>query len=163
MIASKPFGESLPAGGDVRAGAGGRGIAVDRRPGLGATEIAFGALRTGAIDVYPEYTGTGLIAILHEEPTPMRARCSARVSREFAARWGVHWLPPLGFENTTPSPCARRRRSATGCARWATWRARPPSSRPGFTPDFIGRPDGLPGLQRAYGLRPARCGRCCRR
>jgi len=57
-----------------------RGFSVERKPGLGATEIAFGALRTGAIDVYPEYTGTGLVAILHDTlPTRsplIREQCS---------------------------------------------------------------------------------------
>src|SRR6185503_17294761 len=73
---------------------------VERKPGLGATEIAFGALRSGAIDVYPEYTGTGLLAILHEDAISDPRATYRRVASEFARRWDVHWLPPLGFENT---------------------------------------------------------------
>ncbi|HEU0053435.1 MAG TPA: glycine betaine ABC transporter substrate-binding protein, partial [Longimicrobium sp.] len=130
------------------------GMRVERRPGLGATEIAFAALRTGAIDVYPEYTGTGLLAILKEEPSPDPGAVFGRVSREFEARWGVHWLPPLGFENTYAIAVRRetaeryRLRTLSDLARAS------PELRAGFTPDFIGRADGLPGLQRAYGLRP---------
>src|SRR6185436_3131236 len=100
VVASKPFGESYLLAEMFAQVMEARGIAVDRRLGLGATEIAFGALRTGAIDVYPEYTGTGLTAILHEQPRGDAGAVFGRVSREFEARWGVHWLPPLGFENT---------------------------------------------------------------
>src|SRR3954471_4136181 len=100
IVASKPFGESYLLAEMFAQLLESRGFEVDRRAGLGATEIAFGALRTGAIDVYPEYTGTGLTAILHEEPKGGAGAVFGRVSREFEARWGVHWLPPLGFENT---------------------------------------------------------------
>ena len=68
VIASKPFGESYLLAEIFAQLLEARGVAVDRRPGLGATEIAFQALRRGAIDVYPEYTGTGLLAILGEPP-----------------------------------------------------------------------------------------------
>ncbi len=66
VVASKPFAESYLLAEMFAQLLEARGIAVERRPGLGATEVAFRALVQGAIDVYPEYTGTGLIAILHE-------------------------------------------------------------------------------------------------
>ena len=68
IVASKPFGESFLLAEMFAQLLEARGLTVDRRPGLGATEIAFAALRRGAIDVYPEYTGTGLLAILHQRP-----------------------------------------------------------------------------------------------
>ena len=64
IVASKPFGESYILAEMFAQLLEAHGIRVDRRLGLGATQIAYGALRSGAIDVYPEYTGTGLIAIL---------------------------------------------------------------------------------------------------
>ena len=54
IVASKPFGESYLLAEMFSQLLETRGLRVDRRPGLGATEIAFRALRTGAIDVYPE-------------------------------------------------------------------------------------------------------------
>src|SRR3954449_2223374 len=66
VVASKPFGESYLLAEMFAQLLESRGIEVVRRPGLGATEIAFAALRSGAIDIYPEYTGTGLIAILRD-------------------------------------------------------------------------------------------------
>ncbi|HEV2181305.1 MAG TPA: glycine betaine ABC transporter substrate-binding protein, partial [Gemmatimonadaceae bacterium] len=65
VVASKPFGESYLLAEMFAQLLESRGMAVDRRPGLGATEVAFAALQSGAIDVYPEYTGTGLLAVLH--------------------------------------------------------------------------------------------------
>jgi len=54
VIASKPFGESYLLAEMFAQLLESRGIGVDRRPGLGATELAFRALRAGSIDVYPE-------------------------------------------------------------------------------------------------------------
>src|SRR5436305_3956260 len=68
VVASKPFGESYLLAEMFAQLLEARGIRVDRRPGLGATELAFRALRSGAIDVYPEYTGAGLFVLLSEEP-----------------------------------------------------------------------------------------------
>src|SRR5829696_9381016 len=103
IVASKPFGESYLLAEVFAQVLESRGIKVERRPGLGATEIAFGALRSNAIDVYPEYTGTGLLAILHESlDSTMRTdprRAYQRVAQRFSTEYGVQWLPPLGFQN----------------------------------------------------------------
>src|SRR5689334_8570034 len=86
VVASKPFGESYLLAEMFAQLLEARGIRVDRRLGLGATEIAFAALRRGAIDVYPEYTGTGLLAILHERPSSDARAVYATVAREFRDR-----------------------------------------------------------------------------
>ena len=100
VVASKPFGESFILAELFAQMLEARGIKADRRPGLGATEVAFAAVRSGAVDVYPEYTGTGLLAVLHEPPQRDPIAVFNRVYREFQSRFGVRWLPPLGFENT---------------------------------------------------------------
>ncbi|MDQ3137662.1 MAG: ABC transporter permease subunit [Gemmatimonadota bacterium] len=153
VVASKPFGESYLLAELFAQLLEARGLTAERRLGLGATEIAFAALRRGAIDVYPEYTGTGLLAILHERPSADPRAAYAQVAREFRERFGVRWLPPLGFQNTYAIALRRemaerlRLRTLTDLARVA------PTLRAGLTPDFLGRADGLPGLQGAYGLR----------
>jgi osmoprotectant transport system permease protein len=157
VVASKPFGESYLLAELFAQVLESRRIAVDRRPGLGATEIAFGALRTGAIDVYPEYTGTGLLAVLHDSLTDSLAadprRVFAHVSHAFASRYGMRWLPPLGFQNTY-AIAVRRDVAARYRLRTLSDLAREGGHlRAGFTADFIGRPDGLVGLERTYGLR----------
>jgi osmoprotectant transport system permease protein len=153
VVASKPFGESYILCEMFAQLLEARGFRVDRRPGLGATEIAFAALRKNAIDVYPEYTGTGLLAILGDTTRRAPAEAFAHVATEFQRRYGARWLPPLGFENTY-AISVRRETAAKHGLRTLTDLARvSPTLRAGFTADFIGRNDGLPGLTRAYGFR----------
>jgi osmoprotectant transport system permease protein len=154
VVASKPFGESYLLAEIFARLLEARGLRVDRRPGLGATDLAFSALQSGAIDVYPEYTGTGLLAILHETPSASGGAGDAyrRVSAEFRRRWGIRWLAPLGFENgyaisvRRPTADSLHLESLSDLARHAG------VLRAGLTADFIGRADGLVGLQRAYDL-----------
>ncbi len=75
-------------------------LEVDRRLGLAGTEFCFEALRTGSIDLYPEYTGTGLVTLLGEEPTASKFEALATVRAEFLRRFDLHWLAPIGFENS---------------------------------------------------------------
>jgi osmoprotectant transport system substrate-binding protein/osmoprotectant transport system permease protein len=153
VVASKPFGESYLLAEMFAQLLEARGFEVERRPGIGATELAFEALRTGAIDVYPEYTGTGLTAILHEQPIADPREAFARVAGEFTRRWGVRWLPPLGFENTYAIAVRRETAERLALRTLSDLARAAPTLTAGLTPDFIGRPDGLPGIGRAYGIR----------
>ena len=151
IVASKPFGESFLLAEMFAQLLESRGFEVERRFGLGATEIAFQALRTGAIDVYPEYTGTGLVAVLDQDGSA--GDVFRTVSREFRERWGAHWLPPLGFENTYAIAVRRESAEADGLRTLSDLARVADRYVGGFSPDFIGRQDGLPGLRSAYGLR----------
>jgi osmoprotectant transport system permease protein len=129
-------------------------LRVERRLGLAGTQICFEALKSGAIDVYPEYTGTGLVSILGEPAGGGGASAALRrVRAEFLARWDLWWIAPLGFENAyeiaVPSELARRERLVTlsDLARAA------PRLRAAFGHEFLQRDDGLPGLARTYGIR----------
>ena len=152
VVASKPFAESYILAEMFAQLLESHGIGVDRRLGLGATELAFQALRSGAIDVYPEYTGTGLLAILGEEPSGSAAQVFRRVSDAFRDRWGVHWLAPLGFQNTYAIAVRRETADSLGLSTLSDLARASSGMVAGFTPDFIGRRDGLPGLETAYGL-----------
>jgi osmoprotectant transport system permease protein len=153
IVASKPFGESYLLAELFAQVLESKGFRVDRRLGLGATEVAFQALRNGSIDVYPEYTGTGLLAILHEQVMADPARVFQRVATEFQRRWGVRWLAPLGFENTYAIAVRRETAERDQLRTLSDLRVAAPRMRAGLTPDFIGRNDGLPSLQKTYGLR----------
>ena len=152
IVASKPFGESYLLAEMFAQLLEARGIRVDRRPGLGATELAFRALRSGAIDVYPEYTGTGLLVLLGEQPRGTAADVYARVAAEFPRRFGVRWLPPLGFENTYAIAVRKGMADSLGLGTLSDLARVAQRLRAGLTPDFIGRADGLPGLSSAYGI-----------
>lgn len=152
IVASKPFGESYLLAEMFAQLLEARGFKVERRLGLGATEITFAALRRNAIDIYPEYTGTGLLAILGEHPDADPRRVYDRVAREFRERYGVRWLPPLGFENTYAIAVRRETANRLQIATLGDLARVSRSLTAGLTADFIGRPDGLPGLEKAYGL-----------
>jgi osmoprotectant transport system permease protein len=156
VVASKPFGESYLLAEMFAQLLESAGIAVVRRPGLGATEIAFSALRADAIDVYPEYTGTGLVAVLRDSVTEAMRRdprlAFGRVAREFPPRFGVSWLPPLGFQNGYAIAVRRETAERLQLRTLSDVARRGQSLTAGFTSDFIGRADGLAGLSAAYGL-----------
>jgi osmoprotectant transport system substrate-binding protein/osmoprotectant transport system permease protein len=158
IVASKPFGESYLLAEMFSQLLESRGFTVDRKPGLGATEIAFGALRTNAIDIYPEYTGTGLVAILHDTlPDSLVAdprAVFAHVTRRFADLYHLRWLPPLGFQNTYAIAVTRSAANRYHLRTLSDLARESPHLTAGFTADFIGRSDGLVGLSRVYGLRP---------
>ncbi len=127
-------------------------LQVDRRLGLAGTQVCFEALKNGAIDVYPEYTGTGLVSILNEKVTGSPSQTLNRVRSEFLGRWNLWWLSPLGFENSweiaVPKELAEREHLETisDLARVSK------TLHGGFGHEFVGREDGLLGLQRVYGL-----------
>ena len=153
VVASKPFGESFLLAEMFAQLLESRGVAVERRLGLGATQIAFQALRSGAIDVYPEYTGTGLVAVLNQTPEGTPEQVFRSVSRAFRERWGIRWLPPLGFENKYAIAVRPSSAESDSLRTLSDLAEVAPRYVGGFSPDFIGRADGLPGLEGAYGLR----------
>ena len=152
VIASKPFGESYILAEMFAQLLEARGMRVERRMGLGATEIAYGALRAGSIDVYPEYTGTALLTVLHEPPSSDPRVVFDRVSALSRERDGIRWLPPLGFQNTYAIAVRRATADSLHLATLSDLARAGGKLRAGFTADFIGRADGLPGLTRTYGL-----------
>ena len=156
VVASKPFGESYLLAEVFAQLLESRGIRVERRPGLGATEIAFAALRSNAIDVYPEYTGTGLVAILREPlDSVMRAnplRAFSHIARRFEDQYGIRWLAPLGFQNGYAIAVRRDLATRLGLRTLSDLSSASQNLVAGFTSDFIGRPDGLEGLSKAYGM-----------
>ncbi|QHS58082.1 ABC transporter permease/substrate-binding protein [Chitinophaga agri] len=76
------------------------------KTGLGGTKICFDALTNGQIDLYPEYTGTGLLVILQVEQPVIdtiiadKQKVYDYVSAAFMQQYQIRWLPPIGFNNT---------------------------------------------------------------
>lgn len=75
-------------------------IAVERRLYLGGTMICFNALKSGDLDLYVEYTGTGLMDILDGDMLSNPDAVYAAVKKAFKDKWNLVWLEPLGFNNT---------------------------------------------------------------
>lgn len=129
------------------------GIRVERRHHLGGTLIAHQAVTAGEIDLYVEYTGTALTAVLGEKPSANAADVLARVRKGYAEKFGLEVGEPLGFDNTfaivVRGEDARQHhmRSISDLMRSGKkWRA-------GFGYEFKERPDGFDGLVSAYKLR----------
>jgi glycine betaine/choline ABC-type transport system substrate-binding protein len=121
---------------------------VSRKLDLGGTLLAHQAIVSGEIDVYPEYTGTALTAILKRQPEKDPSKVFELVRQGYRP-WQLEWLDPLGFENTFAM--AVRKEDAGGGTLSSAAAAR--SWRLGAGYEFAHRPDGLPGLLRTYGLR----------
>src|SRR5579884_126661 len=93
-VGSKNFGENIIVG-EIYAGALERaGFSVERHMNLGSTQIATAAMQRGDIDVYPEYTGTGLIDVLHLPPMRDAKVLFATVKRAYEQRYRLTWLRP---------------------------------------------------------------------
>jgi len=128
-------------------------LKVARRLGLAGTQVCFEALRTGGIDLYPEYTGTGLVTILGEVPMNEPSAVLNQVRAQFLKKWDLWWLAPLGFDNSYALALRRDRAETLGVRTISDLVEIAPSLRAGFGYEFIERQDGLPGLQGKYGLK----------
>ncbi len=128
------------------------GRTVDRKLNLGGTLLAHQALLNGEIDLYPEYTGTALMAILKLPPAADPAVSMATVREQYQQRFGVEWMEALGFNNTFAmvirGEVARKRDIATlsDAAQYA------PGWKLGVGYEFQQRADGLAGLLKVYRL-----------
>ncbi len=127
------------------------GAQVTRRFDLGGN-LAHEALLGGEIDIYVEYSGTGLLAILKEKPLADPQEVLQRVRSEYAKRFKFEWTEPLGFNNTfailVRGDDAKKfgLKTVSDAAKIShQWRA-------GFGQDFMSRADGYPGFSKAYGL-----------
>jgi osmoprotectant transport system substrate-binding protein len=128
------------------------GIPVDRKSNLGGTLLCHKALLTGDLDLYVEYTGTALTAVLNESPGRDSQDVYDRVKQAYAQRFHLEVTEPLGFENTfamvVRGDDAQRLhfRNTSDIVPYA------PKMRAGFGYEFIERPDGFKGWSQLYGL-----------
>jgi osmoprotectant transport system substrate-binding protein len=127
------------------------GLRAERRFDLGGTFVCDRAIRAGQIDLYVEYTGTALAAILKEPPSGDRAAVLARVRAAYGDA-GLVWTAPLGFENTFALVVRGDRARRQGLATISDIVPYAPRWRAGFGYEFTQRADGYPGLARTYGL-----------
>ncbi len=152
VVGSKNFTESVVLGEIVAQRLERAGCAVERKLDLGGTLVCDKAITAGSLDVYPEYSGTALTAILHHEAMRDRTAVMKRVSADYGTR-GLSWGPALGFENTfamivrTSDAQRFSLKTISDLGRVSA------TFRPGFGYEFVERPDGWNGLLQHYGLR----------
>jgi glycine betaine/choline ABC-type transport system substrate-binding protein len=128
-------------------------LPVERRFYLAGTFICQQAILSGRIDMYPEYTGTALTAILKQNPAGSSEQVYDRVKSEYSSRFNLELGPPFGFNDTfaieVRGEDAQRLHLKT-ISQVATYT---PHWRAGFGYEFMERPDGYKGLAATYGLR----------
>jgi osmoprotectant transport system permease protein len=148
QVGSKRFTESYLLGAIVTETLRRAGIAAEHRPGLGNTAVLEQALAAGSIDVYPEYTGTIVRELLKREGRPTLDELNA-----WLAPRGLKAAVPLGFDNSYALALRAADAERLGLAAISDL-ARPAAAglRLGLSHEFLGRADGWPALQRAYGL-----------
>jgi osmoprotectant transport system substrate-binding protein len=128
-------------------------LPVERQFYLAGSFICHQAILAGRIDMYPEYTGTALTAVLKQKPEGSPQDVYQRVKSEYEQRFNLTLGPPLGFDDTFAIEIRgedARRLNLKTISQAATYT---PRWRPGFGYEFMERPDGYKGLAAAYGLR----------
>ena len=150
-VGSKNFSENITIA-EIYAGALERaGIRVERRMNLGSTQIATAAMRRGDIDLYPEYTGTALIDVLHHAPMHDPRALFATVDRAYQSDFGLRWLTPSPVNDSQGLAMTRGRAAQAKVATLSQCAAAASALRLASVPEFVKRADALPGLQHFYG------------
>ena len=127
-------------------------LPVERRFYLAGTYICHQAILGGRIDIYPEYTGTALTAILKQAPSSNKEDVYNRVATEYAERFHLAVGPPLGFNNTFAIEIRGEDARRLGLKTISQAAAYTPQWRAGFGYEFMERPDGYKRLASTYGL-----------
>jgi len=127
-------------------------LRVERRFYLAGTYICQQAILAGRIDIYPEYTGTALTAILKQPAGNDRAEVYRRVKSEYERRFGLTLGPSFGFNDTFAMEIRGADARRLNIKTLSQAAAFTPQWRAGFGYEFMERADGYRGLVRAYGL-----------
>ncbi|SME88795.1 osmoprotectant transport system substrate-binding protein [Tistlia consotensis] len=129
-----------------------KGYEVDRKIGLGGTSVIHEAIVSGEIDLYPEYTGTALLAILKHKVVNDPDEAYGIVKAAYAEQFGLTWLKPLGFNDTYALAMRRADTEKLGIASLSDLATHAGDLTLGSTQEFLVRPDALPGLSKTYGM-----------
>ena len=128
-------------------------IPVDRKTNLGGTLLVHKAILSGDLDLYVEYTGTALTAVLNESPgTDTSAAIYNRVKQQYSQRFHLELTEPLGFENTFAMVVRGDDAQNLHLRAMSDLAPIAPKWRAGVGYEFLERPDGFPGWSARYSL-----------
>jgi osmoprotectant transport system substrate-binding protein len=129
------------------------GIKVARKTNLGGTLLVQQALLSGAVDLYVEYTGTALTAVLNEKPANNDPKTTyLRVKQQYDERFHLAVMEPLGFENNFAMVVRGDDAKNFHLQKLSDVISLAPKWKIGVGYEFLERPDGFPGLAKAYGF-----------
>jgi osmoprotectant transport system substrate-binding protein len=150
-VGSKNFTEELILGELYAQSLEHAGIGVTRKLNLGTTDIAMAALGSGAIDLYPEYTGTALLDVLKRPPDGDPKRVYQTVKAAYAKQYGLAWLDPAPMNDTQALATTQAVAGREAISTLSDLAPKAGELRLAAVPEFLKRADGLPGLQQRYG------------
>ncbi len=151
VVASKDFTEQFILGEMYAQLLEDAGYTVTRRLNLGGTPVAHQALLNGEIDLYPEYTGTGLLTVLGLGVMSDETAVYNTVRDAYAEQFSLVWLDPAPMNNTQALAMTRARAAELGIATFSDMVANADQLVLIGPPEFAEREDGLPGLREVYG------------
>jgi osmoprotectant transport system substrate-binding protein len=125
---------------------------IDRRFYLAGTYICQQSLLTGHIDMYVEYTGTALAAVLKEKPSSNPQQVFSEVQTQYRRRFGLEVMPSLGFDNSFAMVMRGEDARSMNLTRLSQLAQFSSKLRMGVGYEFLERSDGYPGLVKAYQL-----------
>ncbi|MFZ4452463.1 ABC transporter permease/substrate-binding protein [Salibacterium aidingense] len=122
--------------------------------GFGSTDAAFNALSVDEIDIYPEFTGTAMAALLEETPESgsTEEEVYQQAKKGMAEEYGMVYLEPMQFNNTYAIAMREQQADELGIETISDLGPYTDELTAGFTFEFADREDGYPGIQDVYGL-----------
>lgn len=150
-VGSKDFTEAFIIGEMYALALEKAGFQVERKLNLGGTPVAQAALQSGEIDLYPEYTGTGLLTILKEPAISDRQQVFDKVSAGYKEKYSLVWLEPAPMNNTQALAMTQEKANQFGIKTISDMAAKAGDLVMVGPPEFEVREDGLPGIKAKYG------------
>lgn len=153
VVGSKNFNEQLIIGNIVASLIEDKtNYKVERKLNLGGTAVVFSAMQSKDVDIYVEYTGTGLVNILKKPTMTDPTKVYNVVKEDFSKNYGMELMKPLGFNNTYVMAIKQDLAKKNNINTISDLAKISPTLNAGFTMEFANRPDGSPGLQKLYNL-----------
>ena len=150
-VASKGFAEQFILGEMYALLLEDAGFTVDRKGALGGTPVLHESLLNDELDIYPEYTGTGLLTVLQMDVMSDPGEVFNTVSDAYAEQFNLAWLDPAPMNNTQAIAMTEARAAELGISSFSDLAAQASDLVMAGPPEFAEREDGLPGLQATYG------------
>lgn len=150
-VGSKDFIEQFILGHMYALALENAGFDVERKLNLGGTDVAQAALASGEIDLYPEYTGTGLLTVLKLPVNTDREAVFQAVAEGYQEQFNLVWLDPAPMNNAQALAMTRERAEELNITTISDMVAQASTLRMVGPAEFQEREDGLPGLQEVYG------------
>lgn len=127
-------------------------LQVERKLNLGGTLVCFNALKKGDLDLYPDYTGTGLMAVLKQPVETDPDKVYNYVQEQYNEKFKIKWMKPFGFNNTYAIALPQETAEKHNLTKVSDLVPLAQDMVFGAEQEFFNRPDGYDGLIQTYGL-----------